>query len=254
SPSFPSPRPSPASRPAAGRAPRARPAAPRPELPPQPEPAPRPEPPPAPRAARPGSAPRPRAPPAPAPGPARRRPVAARRPSLRLHRLRLLGGVGMIRAGVHLELRQLAPRKAVAREHPPHCLADHLLGMALEHVAEPALAQAPRIAAVAAVDLVAKLVAGHAHLLGVDDDDEIAGVNVRCVLRRRLRTQRVRDLGRQASEGLALGIDDEPVALAALGCCDKGLHDENRAKPRAARTDDDTGSGRLARGYTARPK
>ena len=72
----------------------------------------------------------------------------------------------------------------------------------------------PGIAAVAPVELVGALVAGDRDLLGVDDDDEVAGVAVRRVLGLALAAQGVGDLGRQPAEGLALGVDDVPVALA----------------------------------------
>ena len=66
----------------------------------------------------------------------------------------------------------------------------------------------------AVVELVVALVAGHRDLLGVDDDDEVAGVAVRRVLGLALAAQRVGDLGREPAEGLALGVDHVPVALA----------------------------------------
>ena len=68
----------------------------------------------------------------------------------------------------------------------------------------------------AVVELLVALVARHRDLLGVDDDDEVAGVHVRRVGRLALAAQRVGDLGGEAPEGLALGVDEQPVALAIL--------------------------------------
>ena len=48
-------------------------------------------------------------------------------------------------------------------------------------------------------------------LLGVHDDDEIAGVDVRRVLRLPLAAQRVGDARGETPEGLALGVDDVPA-------------------------------------------
>ena len=76
----------------------------------------------------------------------------------------------------------------------------------------------------APVALVGALVAGDRDLLRVHDDDEVAGVAVRRVLRLALAAQRVGDLGRQPPEGLALGVDDVPVTLAVGGCRYVGLH------------------------------
>ena len=96
-------------------------------------------------------------------------------------------------------------------------------------------------------------------LLGVDDDDEVAGVAVRRVLGLALAAQRVGDLGREAAERLALGIDDVPVALAVLGCCYVGLHVLEATKSRAAaergRSDDSrVARGPRGQGYTAAAK
>src|SRR5262249_17884443 len=110
------------------------------------------------------------------------RPRGARpRSLLNLHRLRLLGGVWMLGTGVNLQLRQLLARQAVAGEHPLHGKANDLLGPALEHLAQRARLQATRITGVAVVALIGPLVARDRDLLGVDDDHEIPGVNVRGV-------------------------------------------------------------------------
>ena len=60
-------------------------------------------------------------------------------------------------------------------------------------------------------------------LLRVDDDDEVAGVDVRRVLRLVLAAQRVGDVRRETAEGLALGVDDVPAALDLAGLCVPGL-------------------------------
>ena len=99
--------------------------------------------------------------------------------------------------------------------------------------------QAARIAGVAVVQLLRALVARDRDLLGVDDDDEVAGVDVRRVGRLALAAQRVGDLGRQAAEGLALGVDEQPVALAVGRGGDVGLHrgrGHERSPRPAART------------------
>ena len=72
-------------------------------------------------------------------------------------------------------------------------------------------AQAARVARVPVVHLVVELLAGDRDLLGVDDDDEVAGVDVRRVLRLVLAAQRVGDARRETPEGLALGVDEVPL-------------------------------------------
>ena len=122
--------------------------------------------------------------------------------------------VRVVRAGVDLELGQLLAGEPVARQHPLDGLADHFLGAAVEHLGQRPRLDPARVAAVAPVGLLRELVAGDADLLGVDDDDEVAGVDVRRVLRLALAAQGVGDLGRQTAQGLALGVDDVPVSLA----------------------------------------
>src|SRR5689334_2878258 len=136
----------------------------------------------------------------------------------------------VIGPGVHLQLGQLLAGEAVARQHPLHGLADHFLRPALEHFAEAPGPDPARVAAVAPVGLLRQLVAGDADLLGVDDDDEVAGVDVRRVLRLALAAQRVGDLRRQPTQGLALGVDDVPVALAVGWRGNKGLHRAKTAR------------------------
>ena len=74
------------------------------------------------------------------------------------------------------------------------------------------------------VELVVELLARDRHLLGVDDDDEVAGVDVRRVLRLVLAAQRVGDARRETPEGLALGVHELPLALDLAGFRVPGLH------------------------------
>ena len=139
----------------------------------------------------------------------------------------------MIGARVDLQLSQLLRPSRLRGSIPRTASRITSSGPALEHLAEGARPQPARIAAVAVVELRVALVAGDPDLLGVDDDHEVACVDVRRVLGLALAAQRVRDLGRQPAEGLALGVDDVPVALAGLGCGDEGLH--RAEKPRTNR-------------------
>src|SRR5687767_14879031 len=119
----------------------------------------------------------------------------------------------MLRARVDLELRELLTREAVARKHALDGLADDLRRPPGELLSERALPQTTWVPGVAVVDLVVELLARDRDLLRIDDDDEIAGVDVRGVLRLALATQRVGDLRREPPKGLPLGVDDVPAAL-----------------------------------------
>jgi hypothetical protein len=71
-----------------------------------------------------------------------------------------------------------------------------------------------------------ELRAGHGDLLRVDHDDEVPGVDVRRVRGLALAAQRVGDLGGEPPEGLALGVDEQPVALAVKWGGDVRLHSQ----------------------------
>src|SRR5689334_5598174 len=130
----------------------------------------------------------------------------------------------MLRTGVDLELAQLLSGETVAREHALDREPDDLLGPALEHLLQCALAETPRVARVAVVLLVLALVAGDRNALRVHHDHEVADIAVRRVFGLPFPTQRVRDLGCEPSERLTGGVDDDPVALAVRWCGDKSLH------------------------------
>ena len=63
------------------------------------------------------------------------------------------------------------------------------------------------------VDLLGFLVAGDLHLVGIHDHDEIASVDVRREGRLVLAAQGGGNRRCQATEGLALGVDNVPLAL-----------------------------------------
>ena len=73
-------------------------------------------------------------------------------------------------------------------------------------------------------------------LLGVDDHDEVTRVDVRRVLGLALATQHVRDLRRQAPERLAVGVDDQPIALAIGRLRYVGLYRGGHGVKKATRT------------------
>ncbi len=83
---------------------------------------------------------------------------------------------------------------------------------------------AARITGVTIVDLVRQLAAGDAHLVGVDDDDEVAGVDVRRVLGFVLAAQPMRDLGRQSSERTIGSVHNEPVVANILRTNTQSFH------------------------------
>src|SRR5439155_10059301 len=67
-------------------------------------------------------------------------------------------------------------------------------------------------AGVTAEKLAVELVAGELHLLRVDDDDEVTGVEVRCERRLVLAADDRRDARGEATEHLTVRVEDEPLA------------------------------------------
>src|SRR4029450_6116849 len=117
----------------------------------------------------------------------------------------------MFRTGVNLQLRQLLTSEPALREHPLHRRAQDFFGPALKLLAKRAAAEAAGIPRVPVVALLVELVTGDLNLLGIHDDDEVAGVDMRGVLRLARATERVGDARREPAERLALGVADVPL-------------------------------------------
>ena len=100
-----------------------------------------------------------------------------------------------------LSLRELRGREPVLGEHALHRLADDLGRTTLELLAERPLLEPARVAGVRAHHLLVELLAGDLDLLRVDDDHEVARVDVRGVLGLALSPQRVGDLASRAGPG-----------------------------------------------------
>src|SRR3990172_10872264 len=94
--------------------------------------------------------------------------------TLQLERLRRLRLVGMIGAGVDLELQELRRGELVLLPHPLPRLAEHVGRAPVELLAQRAAREPARIARMAVVHLLVELLAGDRDLLRVDDDDEVA--------------------------------------------------------------------------------
>src|SRR5262249_30528732 len=135
----------------------------------------------------------------------------------------ILGGVRVVRSRIHLQLRQLLTGEPVAREHPLARLADDLGRTALELVAKRAAPEPAGVAGVSVVELVVELRPRHRDLLGVHNDDEVARVDMRRVLRLALAPQRVGDLGRQPTERLALGVKQVQASPGLAWLCVQSL-------------------------------
>ena len=109
--------------------------------------------------------------------------------------------------------------ETVLGQHAPDGLLDGLARVLVEQVAVGGRAQTTGVAGVAVGHLVFALVARQRDLVGVDDDDEVAGVHVRGVRRLVLATQEGGGLDGEPSEHHVSGVDDMPLTrdVAGLG-------------------------------------
>ena len=120
-----------------------------------------------------------------------------------------------------LSLRQRLTAERVLREHAADGLLDGPLGVLLEQLDVADGLEAAGVAGVAVGLLLLALRAGQRHLAGVDDDDEVTGVDVRRERRLVLAPQQDGDLAGQAAEHDVGRVDDVPAARRrrrASGC------------------------------------
>src|SRR4051812_43568323 len=120
--------------------------------------------------------------------------------------LGLLRGVRVVRAGVDLQLGEELTAEDALREHALDRLGDRQGGLAVEEFFVGLDAEAAGLAAVVVVVLLLELAAGEQDLVGVDDDDEVARVDVR---RERSLVLAAEDRGnaaREAAERFALSV------------------------------------------------
>ena len=131
-------------------------------------------------------------------------------------RLGLLGGVRMLVAFVHFELGHQHPAQPVLGNHAPHGVGDELLGLLGANLLDGPVSLAAFPAGIAHELLLGLLLAGEEDLLGVDDDDEVAGIQVRRIDGFVLPAQDIGDLRRQAAQDGAIGVNHVPLALVQI--------------------------------------
>ena len=127
---------------------------------------------------------------------------------------RRLRGVRVVRTLIDAQVAELLLAQRPARQHALDRLLDDALGeLALEDRLGRALLDAADIAGVVVIDLLVALAAGEHHLLGVDDDDIVAVVDMRGEGRLVLAAQAHGDDRREPPDDEALGVDEKPFLL-----------------------------------------
>src|SRR5699024_8158084 len=91
----------------------------------------------------------------------------------------LLSSVWVLGAGEDAKLLNGSVGRLVLRHHAADSLADDALWVQFQGTAQGHGLQATWVARVAVAQLAVTLVGGDMHLIGVDDDDVVAAVNVR---------------------------------------------------------------------------
>ena len=89
-------------------------------------------------------------------------------------------------------------------------------GMLCKHLLSGGVLVATGVSAVMEINLILKLLAGEYSLLSIDDNDEIAGVNMRGEGRFIFAAQNHCNLAGETADGLTLSVYNIPLALDIL--------------------------------------
>jgi hypothetical protein len=130
--------------------------------------------------------------------------------------LGFLSGVRVFVALVHFQLGHEHAAEPVFRNHAPNGVSDQFFRVAGPHLGDGSVFFATFPAGIGHELLVRLLLAGDKHLLGIDNDDKIAGIQVGGIDRLVLSTKDVGDLGGKAAQDGAVGINHMPFALVQI--------------------------------------
>jgi hypothetical protein len=130
----------------------------------------------------------------------------------------------MLFTGVNLELAVLGLAEAGLRKHAVNSALNQKDGAALTDDAWGFHLLAADVAGETGVNLGVFFRAGENHLIGIDHDDEIAGINVVGENWFVLATEEAGSLHGDLAQDLALGVDHIPLALDFVRLGGKRLH------------------------------
>ena len=118
----------------------------------------------------------------------------------------------------------MARPERVLGQHALDGLLDDALGVLRHHARERDLLEATGIARCSgSTFLVSALLPVRRTLLGIDDDDEVTGVDVGRVLRLVLALENLRNLAGETAEHHVRRVDEQPLALDLAGLGVVGL-------------------------------
>ncbi len=137
---------------------------------------------------------------------------------------RCLGFVRVDLTCIDLELAKLSAAQASLRDHSPDSALDEKDWATLTDDAWGLDFLAADVAGETSVDLGGFLGASQRNLVGIDDDDEVTGINVGGESGLVLASQEACSLDGNLAENLALGVDDIPLALDFMRLGGKRIH------------------------------
>ena len=133
--------------------------------------------------------------------------------------------MGMLGTDVNIQLTEDLCAEAVLRQHTLDSVFDDAGRKAIEHLTGSRKGRAALIAGVTEVGLVRQLLSRELDFLSIDNDDIIAGIDVRCVDGLVLAAQNLCNLCRKTTDCLILGIYNIPLAFNIGGFChNRGFH------------------------------
>lgn len=119
--------------------------------------------------------------------------------------------VWMLRAGIHKKLLVHGTAKLGFWQHTLYSALNNLMRLLVQHGSRCSLALTSWITGVIEVNLILHFVSGKAQLIRVDDNHIVAGINIRCITRLVLASQRMSNLGAEAAYDFPFSIDDKPL-------------------------------------------
>ena len=122
----------------------------------------------------------------------------------------------MLAAGIDVEVAVEGIAEAGLRKHAADGVLEDTLRVGGAHLGRGGLTLTAGITGVALINLVTLFLAAEDNLLGVDDDDIVAAVDVRGVAGLGLAAQNVGHAGSQATYGLSFGINQHTFLLDGL--------------------------------------
>ena len=138
--------------------------------------------------------------------------------------LRALGSMRMLAPSVNFELGQEHPAQAVFGNHTAHRMSDEPLGIPGANLRDRPVFFAALPTGVTHELFGGLLFAREANLLGIDDHNKVARIQVRRIDGLVLTAQHIGKLRRQAAQHDAVGVNHMPLALVQIHFRQMRLH------------------------------